>query len=221
MAVVSLPPTPHTHRTNQEDTVTDQFADDFAPHLAEQLRDPDVRAAYEAEQTSQESTVTDTNPLNTADRLAPAPETRDDATKHAWVRHYAAQALAALAVLNREYSNLPPNPEPGSRPDIGYLSLLAQSSMAAAVAFLGPIDAPTLLWDLTPEAGALNGEWEEWLVEVLVRYGVNPGYIDPAYDPDDFTEALAAHAASNQPYVCPDCGETAYLHFPECAGARS
>ncbi len=137
-----------------------------------------------------EATDTIADPFNAADRLAPVPESRDGATMHAWVRRYAAQALAALTVLNAECRDLPPNPVPGSRPDIGYLGMLAQSSMAAAVAFLGPLDAPTLLWDLTPEMGALNGEWEEWLVDVLVRYGVNPGHIDPAYNAEDFAEAV-------------------------------
>jgi hypothetical protein len=133
-----------------------------------------------------------TDPFNAADRLAPVPDSRDTATRDAWVRYYAAQALAALAVLNDECRNLPPNPAPGSRPDIGYLGMLAQASMAAAVAFLGPLDAPARVWDLSPELGALNGEWEEWLTDVLVRYGVNPGHIDPAYNPADFTPAVAA-----------------------------
>jgi len=135
-------------------------------------------------------TTTET-PFNAAHRLAPCPATREDAaTKHEWVRHYAAQALAAHAVLNAECRDLPPNPVPGSRPNIGYLAMLAQSSMAAALAFLGPLDAPTRLWDLTPELGALNGEWEEWLTDVLVRYGVNPAHIDPAYDAADFAGAV-------------------------------
>ena len=126
------------------------------------------------------------SPISAADRLAPQPATRDTATRDAWVRHYAAQALAACAHLRAECRNLPPDPEPGSHPDIGYLGMLAQASMAAAVAFLGPLNAPTLLWDLTPEAGALNGEWEDWLTDVLVRYGINPGHIDPDLDPADF-----------------------------------
>lgn len=130
--------------------------------------------------------TTTTDPLNAADRLAPLPDTRDTATSHAWVRYYAAQALAAYAVLRIECRSLPRNPVPGSRPDIGYLSLLAQASTAAAAAFLGPLDAPGRVWDLTPEAGALNGEWEEWLADVLVRYGVNPGHIDPDLNPADF-----------------------------------
>lgn len=137
--------------------------------------------------------MTDTTteaPFDAADRLAPVPATREDATKHAWVRYYAAQALAALAVLNAECRDLPPKPKPGSRPDIGYLGMLAQSSMAAALAFLGPLNAPGLLWDLTPELGALNGEWEEWLTDALVRYGVNPGHIDPAYNASDFAGAV-------------------------------
>lgn len=132
--------------------------------------------------------------LNKANSLAPAPATRDDATNHAWIRHYAAQGLAACAAIRVECRNLPRNPEPGSRPDIGYLGLLGQASMAAAVALLGPLDAPARIWDLTPEAGALNGESEEWLTDVLVRYGINPADIDPYLDPADF----AGDAATQQ-----------------------
>lgn len=134
-------------------------------------------------------TITET-PFSAANRLAPRPSTREDAAaKHAWVRHYAAQALAAHATLQAVAGSAASGTRK-SRPDIGYLALLGQTSVAAAVAFLGPIDAPTQLWDLTPELGALNGEWEEWLTSVLVRHGVNPGHIDPAYNPADFAEAV-------------------------------
>ena len=137
-------------------------------------------------------TTTTESPFDAADKLAPVPATREDATRHAWVRHYAATALAAYATLRTEFRTLTPSPEPGSRPDIGYLSMLGVAATSAAVALLGAIDAPGLIWDLTPEAGALNGEWEEWLAEVLVRYGVNPGDIDPDLDPADFAEAVRA-----------------------------
>jgi hypothetical protein len=128
------------------------------------------------------------SPFDAADNLAPVPDSRDDATNHAWIRHYAAQALAAYATLRAECRNLPRNPEPGSRPDIGYLSMAAQASTAAAVALLGPLNAPSMIWELTPEAGALNGEYEEWLTDVLVRYGINPAHIDPDLNPDDFAD---------------------------------
>lgn len=134
------------------------------------------------------------NPINTALRIAPAPAERSDATRHAWVRHYAAQALACWATFRAEIRNLPRNPEPGSRPDLGYLALAATSSTTAAVALMGALDAPTLIWDLTPEAGALNGEYEDWLTDVLVRYGINPGDIDPDLDPADFAAEVQRDA---------------------------
>lgn len=152
-------------------------------------------------------------PFESADRVAPEPTSRTGATNSAWIRHYAAQALAAWAALSNETRNLPRNPEPGSRPDIGYLAMAAVASTTAAVALARPDIAAGLIWDLTPEAGALNGEWEDWLTEVLVEHGINPGDIHPGLDPADF----ASRVASDQPYVCPECGDTAYLHFPGCA----
>ncbi|MGN9802039.1 hypothetical protein [Micromonospora sp. L32] len=131
-------------------------------------------------------TTTVESPINAAERIAPAPATREDATRGPWVRHYAAQALACWATFRTEIRNLTPNPEPGSRPDLGYLALAAVSSTTAVVALTQPIDAPSLIWDLTPEAGALNGEYEDWLTDVLVRYGINPGHIDPDLNPADF-----------------------------------
>ncbi|HEY9372889.1 hypothetical protein [Streptomyces sp.] len=126
------------------------------------------------------------SPINTAERIAPAPATREDATRNAWVRHYAAQALACWATFRAEIDTLPRNPKPGSRPDIGYLALAAVSSTTAAVALTEDPDTPALIWDLTPEAGALNGEYVEWLTDLLVQHGINPGHIDPDLDPADF-----------------------------------
>lgn len=145
--------------------------------------------------------TTTASPLNAADRIAPAPTSREGANRTTWVKHYAAQALACWATFRAEHRNLTPNPEPGSRPDLGYLTLAAVSATTVVAALVAPdgyhpgndydhADTPKLIWDLTPEAGALNGEWEEWLAEVLVCYGVNPGDIDPDLDPADFTEAM-------------------------------
>ncbi|MFF3867374.1 hypothetical protein [Micromonospora sp. NPDC001898] len=164
--------------------------------------------------------MTARSPLNTALAIAPQPETREAATRDAWVRHYAALALAAFAEQRAAFRTLPANPAPGSRPDLGHLGLIGVSAMAAAAAFLGPLDAPARVWDLTPELGALNGEWEEWLAAVLVRRGINPGHIDPDLDPADFATAVRLFGP-DAPYVCPTCGHTAYLHFPDCPAART
>ncbi|GGM26916.1 hypothetical protein GCM10011608_09630 [Micromonospora sonchi] len=137
----------------------------------------------------EETTMTPIDLINQANKIAPIPAVENDATRTAWIRHYAALALAAYAALRAETSDLPRNPQPGSRPDIGYLAVLANSATAATAALDDSGDAPNLIWDLTPEAGALNGEWEEWLAEVLVKRGINPGHIDPDLDPADFTPA--------------------------------
>lgn len=138
-------------------------------------------------------TDTRTDPINAALTLAPTPEPGADVTADTWIRHYAALALAAYATNRIECRNLPPNPQPGSRPDIGYLALLGSSATAAAAALMYTEDyAPEVIWGLTPEVGAFNGEWEEWLADVLVRRGINPADIDPDLDPADFTPAVAA-----------------------------
>lgn len=131
-----------------------------------------------------------TDLINTAERIAPAPTSRDSATRTTWIKHYAAQALACWATFRREIRNLTPNPAPDGRPDIGYLALTAVSSTTAAAALIDPHNAPALVWDLTPELGALNGEWEEWLADVLVRHGINPAHVDPDLDPADFADDL-------------------------------
>lgn len=130
--------------------------------------------------------------LGAAEQVAPAPTSREAATREAWIRHYAAQALAAYAEFRDRIRTIEPNPQPGSRPDLGVLSLIATTSTAAAVGLIYTEDyAPGLIWDLTPEAGALNGEWEDWLDDVLVRHGVNPADIDPHLNPADFAVATA------------------------------
>lgn len=126
-----------------------------------------------------------------AERLAPVPATRSDATINAWVRHYAALSLAAFTTF---HDALPATrgAEPGSRPDLGYLVELGVAAMSAAFAFdTNGLPQPGMLWDLTPEAGALNGEWEEWLAGTLDRLGINPADIDPRYEGDDFRSPRA------------------------------
>lgn len=140
--------------------------------------------------------MTRNDPLADAERLAPLPATRDAATRDAWIRHYAAVSLAAWTVFDREAGHLPPHPAEGSRPDLGYLAALGVASTHAAVALAEPGDTvPDLLWDLTPEVGALNGEWEEWLVDTLDRLGVNPADINPEYNASDFRGPTTAEAA--------------------------
>ncbi len=127
--------------------------------------------------------------FNIADRLAPAPTTAEEATPAAWVRHYAATALAAHYVFRKSLGRLDPDsPVSATRPDLGLLVTIGTSALAAAVALLNDREtAAETIWNLTPELGALNGEWEAWLVDTLDEHGVNPADIDPDYEAADFT----------------------------------
>ncbi len=137
------------------------------------------------------------NPFAVAERLAPVPATQAEATTDAWVRHHAATGLAAFAEFDREVHGPPRTTEGGSRPDLGYLVGLAVASTHAAYA-IDPdrADLPGALWDLTPECGALNGEWEEWLADTLDRHGINPADINPEYAAADFNSPAQTAAAT-------------------------
>jgi len=128
------------------------------------------------------------NPFAVAHQLAPVPAV--DGLSDDLARFHAAQAFAAFAVFNREIRNLPANPEPGSRPDLGYLSALGVASLHVARLLSDtPDDTDPFvksLWELTPGYGANNGEAEEWLTGALDRLGINPADIDPAYEAGDF-----------------------------------
>lgn len=128
-------------------------------------------------------------------RLAPRPESREaDSTD--WARHYAALALGAHGVAREAVGGLPPNPGKGSRPDIGSLTTIAVSATAAAAALLGdPEEVAKLLWELTPEAGNLNGEDVDWLADNLDGLGVNPADLYRWFDAADFNSASAAVTA--------------------------
>lgn len=110
-----------------------------------------------------------------AERLAPEPQRRGDATRDQWIRVHAANALAAHTAFRAALKTLPPNPERGSRPDLGYLILIATSATAAVCAMTSRPDRfSDDLWALTPEAGALNGEYIDFLATMLDAYGINP-----------------------------------------------
>ncbi|MDD4866197.1 MAG: hypothetical protein PHQ28_03425 [Mycobacterium sp.] len=53
-------------------------------------------------------------------------------------------------------------------------------------------EAADLLWAVTPEHGALNGEWEDVAYALLRRHGVAEGHVVIAADPIDLTETQAA-----------------------------
>lgn len=126
------------------------------------------------------------DPFEAAERLAPLPDDRN-APIDDWVRYHAATALAAWTVFHHETRTIPRNPMPGSRPDIGYLSALGVASVHAAAACNTVAAVRSgLLYDLTPELGALNGEYEDWAAQVLDDLGVNPSDINPAYVAGDF-----------------------------------
>ncbi|WP_431881697.1 hypothetical protein [Micromonospora chalcea] len=133
--------------------------------------------------------MTTIDPITAALEAAPPPTAREDATRDVWLRHYAALALGAYAKLRAEIRDLPPEPAPGSRPDLGYLALIANSATAAAMALTHQnYRAPARIWDLTPECGSLNGEHEEWLARALTTLGVNPATIDPDLNPADWSD---------------------------------
>lgn len=136
------------------------------------------------------------NPFAAAEHLAPVPTTPRADTDD-WVRHYAAQALAAWAVFHRETRHIPANPVPGSRPDIGYLAALGVASTHAAIAITTQRQfASEELWLFTPEEGSLNGEVEDWAVRTLDTLGVNPADIDDRYEAADFrSPSRVANAA--------------------------
>ncbi|GAA4439560.1 hypothetical protein [Phytohabitans houttuyneae] len=130
-----------------------------------------------------------------AERVAPRPDSRDVPASD-WARHHAALALAAHGVAREAVAGLPPNPGKGSRPDLGYLTALAVSSTAAAAALLGdPAEISKLLWELTPEAGNLNGEDVDWLADNLDGLGVNPADLYRWFDAADFNSPSAAVTA--------------------------
>ena len=123
--------------------------------------------------------------FTTADCLAPHPA-RADAPVADWIRHYAALALAA----HDTFHTLPRDPAPNSRPELGYLVLIADAATAAAAALvLDRKDMPTHLWDLSTAGGALNGENVDWLAETLAGLGVNPAALCAGFDAADFDVA--------------------------------
>ncbi len=125
--------------------------------------------------------------LNTAERLAPLPENRTDATREAWLRHYVAQALAAHVAFHAALPPVGAKPEPGSRPDLGYLIVLAVAATAAAIGLdTEPDQVAKRLWYLNPGCGGLNGEDVEWLTERADQLGINPADLDHRLDPGVF-----------------------------------
>lgn len=148
--------------------------------------------------------------LNAAEKLAPPPADKN-ASRKDWARHYAALALAAHAAFRDQLPTIPRNPEPGSRPELGYLSLIATSSTAAAVALLVKPKVARKLWNLTPELGALNGEYVDWLAERLAELGINPVDLYPWFSPGDF-EVVPRPMRAQPP--CDRCAEG--THCEQC-----
>jgi hypothetical protein len=132
--------------------------------------------------------VTVNDPFAVADTLAPVPVTREQATSDAWIRHYAALAMAAWTAFHRAVSSTDT-----ATPPLDLLAGLAVAATAAAHGLANP-GQPEDLWTITPEAGALNSEPEEWLAEVLDGHGINPADIDPRYSVGDFRSPTRAGA---------------------------
>jgi hypothetical protein len=131
--------------------------------------------------------------LNRAEDVAPCP-TEETADTIQWTRHWAAVGLASFTAIRKSIHG---GTEHHHAKEVGYLSLLGTAAMTAVVGLTEPTEAAKLLWNLTPECGALNGEYEEYLTELLARYGVNPADIDPDLVHDDFAD-MVAHARAHQ-----------------------
>ncbi|AEV86703.1 hypothetical protein ACWT_5686 [Actinoplanes sp. SE50] len=121
--------------------------------------------------------------LNRANELAATPG--EHGTREEWIRHYAAQAMAAFA----GFYDVTHEPRTGNdRPEIGYLALIGQTSVAAVLGLdASPRDLPSLLWHYDPDGDALNGERiEEYIVSVLDRAGINPADLNERYETSHF-----------------------------------
>ena len=117
--------------------------------------------------------------LNRATELAPVPEAGAEPAE--WIRHYAAEAMAANAAFR-----LLMGTQRGE--ELAYLSLLGNAAMAAAVALHSPAEtAARVIWELTPEAGALNGEWIDHLADILDAHEINPADLYPWFEAKDFS----------------------------------
>lgn len=147
--------------------------DDIATDRAEAIHRLDQRAR---------GGLMTNDPFATAERLAPVPA--ENGTVDDWVRYHAAQSFAAWAQFRIDERQ----PVADRSADLGLLAMLGTASLHAAVALSsihrGPV--PQELYDLTPEAGAMNGEWEEWLTDRLDSLGINPADIHPEYVAADF-----------------------------------
>lgn len=150
--------------------------------------------------------------LNMAETIAPAPTERAG-HREDWARHFAALGLAAHAAFRDQMPTIPRNPVMGSRPELGPLILLAVSATAAACALLTPAEqVADKLWNLTPELGALNGEYEYWLAKTLASLGVNPADLYPWFNSADF-EVVPRPVSARPP--CFDCAENRN-HCEQC-----
>lgn len=126
--------------------------------------------------------------INRAARVAPLPERREDATVDVWVRYFAALALAAhagFAEMLHEVEKLDEN-TPSPPGTLALLINLAVAAQSAVIALQETGEEAGAIWDLTPELGALNGEWEGYLASTLDGLGVNPADLDPRYVAADF-----------------------------------
>jgi hypothetical protein len=132
-----------------------------------------------------------TDPFEVAERLAPQPDNRFAAERE-WYRYFAARGLAAHAAFRAALS------AGSAGADLGYLAEIGMLATSAALL----LDVPegehrsALLWDFTPEAGALNGEYVDHLASNLDDVGINPAEIYPWFEAADFATPLSAPAVS-------------------------
>lgn len=130
----------------------------------------------------------------TSSNIAPQPKTEAEATTEAWLRHYAVRAQSLYAAYrvtmdaffksptgSEEYHRL--GRQMGTQVESALAHQMVAYLLATTAALPGADERAQGIWDLTPELGALNGEWEDQLAGLLGGLGIDWDGISP--DPSD------------------------------------
>lgn len=147
-----------------------------------------------------------TEPIRVHD-VAPMPYDRENWTAENLIRHFAARAASLNEATRQSVMSHPRDVESRAfqRAVMQTARLSESASAHLAVAMLLRIvatrtagihrlvlDTLDELWNVTPEAGALNGEWVDAANEILASFGIEGWRISP--EPCDFDDLAASSA---------------------------
>lgn len=134
--------------------------------------------------------------------VAPMPYDRENWTAETLIKHYAARAASLNEATHRSVSSHPRDTDsPAFQRAVLQTARLSESANAhlAAALLLRIIatrtagihalieDTLTELWEVTPEAGALDGEWVDAANDIIGHYGIEGWQIAP--EPCDLDNA--------------------------------